>query len=55
MDNGELCPKCGKMQLPPLKAGMIGRKCQNCGLIEEWELPMDEDLYEKFMKGKVIP
>ena len=36
-DVADVCPSCGKPQLPPLKVGSIARAraCQNCGHVQE--------------------
>ena len=36
-DVADVCPSCGKPQLPPLKVGSIARAraCQSCGYVQE--------------------
>jgi len=36
-DVADVCPECGKNQLPPLKVGSVAqaRACQSCGYVQE--------------------
>lgn len=40
--NGELCVKCGEMRMPIIhkdERSVTARVCQNCGFIQELEVP----------------